>query len=267
MLAACRIERTWLTPGVRPSCPVEARTQDWLPREAAPDGLCPIFVPRPWAGRRTVPAAHLRSRPRQGATTALKPQVRSLPLRVDDSCSAVPGPPARSSSRSLTGTAGERFGGCSRTSAEEVLKVTDRDLGEPAKVVRFKRFPRPLRYRIRGCSFGSGHDSLRQGIGIHLKEDTGLASRHRAASQCPDGPEGTAPLGSRRKARPRRFNCACAGCPPLPEQECYGPPETSTDPRTRTTDPDSLGKPGGPVRSARALASPWMQRRDPVAPL
>ena len=49
---------------------------------------------------------------------------------------------------------------CLRASAEEVLKVADRDLGEPAKVVHFKRFPRTLRYHIRLGSFAFGHDSL-----------------------------------------------------------------------------------------------------------
>ena len=52
ILATGRIARTWPTRGARPSCPVEAHTQDPHPREAAPDGLCPIFVPRPWASRR-----------------------------------------------------------------------------------------------------------------------------------------------------------------------------------------------------------------------
>ena len=52
VLAACKPARTWLAPGVWPGCPVEARTQDLHPREAAPDWLGQISVPRPWAGRR-----------------------------------------------------------------------------------------------------------------------------------------------------------------------------------------------------------------------
>ena len=52
MLTACKTARTWLAPGVWPGCPVEARTQDLHPREAAPDWLGQISVPRPWAGRR-----------------------------------------------------------------------------------------------------------------------------------------------------------------------------------------------------------------------
>ena len=45
-------------------------------------------------------------------------------------------------------------------SLEEVLEVTDRDSGKPAKMMRLDRFPRPLRHRIQAGLFVFGHQFL-----------------------------------------------------------------------------------------------------------
>ena len=58
---------------------------------------------------------------------------------------------------------------CLRTSAEEVIEVTARDLGEPVEVVHFERFLRPLRYLVRLGSFVSSHDSEGRAIVIQLR--------------------------------------------------------------------------------------------------
>ena len=81
--------------------------------------------------RRTVAAARLRTRLRRGATTALRPRIRSLPLRLDDSRPARSGPTSRSSSTRLTGSVASAAGALATPLAEaseRLLSLLDIDI-------------------------------------------------------------------------------------------------------------------------------------------